>query len=275
MILLSGCAGPFSQFYQDQTGGVDITTSTRFVISSDEPRLFRGDDPEKDIQRMLEEGYWMVGYSSFYYPGDVDASKAIIQAKRVHASVVLFSSKYKDTVSGVAPKTVPKTEISTTSLQGSAQSYGNSSGCIGIYGCGSVSGTTNTDINGMATTTTRSQETVYVPYKADRYDYLATYWVKIKPRILGVITLDLSPEIRQKIGSNKGVIVSVIIKGSPAFVSDILKDDILKRIGEKEILDTKSFQDILEQYAGKKVEIFLIREGKEIRKELQLNERTE
>lgn len=274
MILLLGCAAPFSEFYQDNTGGIDITKSTRFIFSSDEPKLLRGNNSEKDIPRMMEDGFAMIGSSSFN-GGNVDVSEAITQAKRVHASVVLVDSEYKDTLSGMTPQSVPDRKTSSTSFYGNASESGSVYSCGNVLGCGSASGTANANINGSSTTTATGTKTVYVPYHVDRYNYVARYWVKVKQVILGAVTLDLSPEVRQKIGSNKGVIVYAVNKNSPAFVADILKDDILKKIGEKEILDAKSFQDILEQYSGKRVEVLLLREGKEIRKAIRLNSGTE
>jgi len=50
----------------------------------------------------------------------------------------------------------------------------------------------------------------------------------MKPPIFGTHIKDLTPEIRQQIGSNKGMLVYAVIKGSPAFEADILKGDVLK-----------------------------------------------
>ncbi len=47
---------------------------------------------------MMEDGYFMVGYSSFN-GGNVDINGSLTQAKRVHASVVIVYSKYTNTVS--------------------------------------------------------------------------------------------------------------------------------------------------------------------------------
>ena len=50
----------------------------------------------------------------------------------------------------------------------------------------------------------------------NRNRYIAIYYIKTKAPIFGVYILDLSLEVRQKIGSNKGVIVNVVVKDSPA-----------------------------------------------------------
>jgi hypothetical protein len=266
-LLLFGCATPFAQFYYDQTGGIDITKISTVIISTDNPKLFRGNDPDKDSQQMLEDGYTLLGYSSFN-AGNVNEDGAINQAKDIHASVVVLYSKYTNTLSGSMPLTLPDNKTSTTYGSGNVYSSGN------VYGYGGsayYSGSSN--YSGSSTTTTYGSKTTYIPYNVNRYDYLATYWIKIKSPIFGVHTEDLSTELRQKIGSNKGVIVNAVIKNSPAFQADILKGDILKRIEDVEIYDVKSFHDATDKYAGKKVHVIFFRDGNEINKEIELNNR--
>lgn len=48
--LIQGCAAPYSKFYYDQTGGADITTDPKIIISKNEPKLFRGADQEKILK---------------------------------------------------------------------------------------------------------------------------------------------------------------------------------------------------------------------------------
>ncbi len=266
-LLLFGCATPFAKYYYDKTGGIDLTKIPTVIISADAPKLFRGNDPEIDRQRMLEDGYNLVGYSSFN-GANVSERGALNQAKKVHATVVILYSKYTNTLSGSMPLTLPDTQTSTTYDSGNVYGSGN------IYGYGGsayYSGRAN--YSGTSTTTTYGSKTTYIPYNINRYDYLATYWIKIKPPSFGVHVVDLSPEIRKKIESNKGVMVIAVIKDSPAFRVDILKGDILKRIEETEIYDVRSFIDSVKQYAGKKVHVLLLRDGKEINKEIKLNKR--
>lgn len=256
-LLLSGCVNAYSKFYQDRTGGMDLTTSPRVIISTDKPRLFRGNNLDDDYIRLLEDGFGLVGISSFNGAGNVNADDAIIQAERIHAAVVLVYSKYINTTSGVLPLTSPDIQTSTTTMSGNVMGPGG----MATY-------------SGNAYSTYYGTRTTYIPYSVNRYDYFASYWIKMKPPILGVNVRDLTSEMTQKIGSNKGVFVIAVIKGSPAFHGDILKGDILKRIGDKEFIDAKSFGDIVSIYAGKKVEIILLRDGKEITKEIVLSERT-
>ena len=106
----------------------------------------------------------------------------------------------------------------------------------------------------------------------NRNRYLATYYIKTKAPIFGVYILDLSPEVRQKIGSNNGVIVNVVVKDSPVFLADILKGNIIRKIGYIDIVDVKSFQEVFRHYIGQTVNVLILRDGHEINKQIQLNE---
>lgn len=252
-LVLTGCANPFVEFYHDSTGGIDLSKAPGVVLPTGEPKLFQGNNPDTDHQLMLEDGYNLVGYSSFN-GGNVNVNDALIQAKNLYAETVLVYSTYTGTRSGVVPLSLPDTRTSTTTLSGSA--YG-SDGYSNFYG--------------TANTTTYGTQTSYIPYSVNRHDYLATYWIKMKPPILGVSTRDLTPELRQSIGSNKGALVIAVDRNSPAFRADILKGDILRRINEVELYDANNFHNIIVNFAGQKVVVEILRDGKEIRKEIQLD----
>ncbi len=256
VLFIQGCAAPFSKFYCDRTGGVNITTVPTVVLSEGKPKLFRGNKEEDDSLKMLEDGYALVGDSSFN-AGNVNENGAISQAKKVHASVVIIYSEYTNTISGAMPLTLPDTQTSSTSLYGS------------VYGSGGGSAT----YSGNAYTTTYGTKTTYIPYSVRRSDYFATYWVKLKTPVFGAHLQDLTTEIRQEIGSNKGMLISAVIKGSPAFHADILRGDILRRIGNIEIYSSESYEEALKQYQGQAVSVMIYRKGEKIEKEIKLNTR--
>lgn len=255
LLLLQGCATPFQQYYHDLTGGTDYMHAC--IVSEGEPNITHSIDSAADTQRMLEEGYFLIGYSSFNAPNaflwDLTA-----KAKQVKAGVVLYYKQYTNTVTGSYQVTSPTTETSTTTMNGSV---------FGSGGFGTYSGTANTTTTGTTTTN--------VPYSINRYEYLATYWIKKKMPVLGIQCIELPTEIRQKIGSNKGLLVIAVVKESPAFHADILKGDVIKKIGDIEPYDIKTLPDITEKYAGQKVQIELIRDGKEIHKDIQFNQTPE
>jgi C-terminal processing protease CtpA/Prc len=67
--------------------------------------------------------------------------------------------------------------------------------------------------------------------------------------------------------------VYAVIKDSPAFRADILKGDILRKIGDIDIYDLKNFQQVMVQYAGQKVHVEILRDGQAIKKDIQLNKK--
>lgn len=250
-MILTGCANPFMQYYQDRTGGRDLTKLQTVIIPSGEPKLFRGGDREVDYQRMLENGYNLVGFSSFN-GADVSISGALTQAKAVHAEIALIYTKYTRTESGVLPLTLPDMQTSTTTLSGSS---------LGTTGYRTYSG--------IANTTTYGTRTTYIPYSTDRYDYFASYWIKMKPPVLGVHVRELTSELRQQIGSNKGVYVLAVVRNSPAWNADILKNDIIIRMSASDIVDSTTFTKAVRDGVGKMVSIEIIRDRKPLVKEVQ------
>jgi len=253
--LLYGCTSPFAQFYYDQTGGADLSKSPFVVFSTGEPIIYRGSNLDQEALKMLEENYSLVGYSSFN-AGNVNEKDAITQEKKVNASIAIVYSKYTGTETGSLPLTLPDTKTSSTSFYGNA--YGSG-------GYGTYSGTVNTTTYGTTTT--------YIPYTIHRSDYLVTYWIKRIPPVFGVHIRDLTPEIKQQIGSNKGMLIFAVIKGSPAFDADILKGDVLRRIGEVVVFDMETFAASIAKNEGRETDVVLFRGDREIQKSVRFSAR--
>src|ERR1700744_4879498 len=64
-LVLAGCANPYAQYYNDRTGGIDITKAPGVIVSHNPPVVLRGSDPETDYQAMFGDGFRLLGYSSF------------------------------------------------------------------------------------------------------------------------------------------------------------------------------------------------------------------
>lgn len=98
--VLAGCANPYSQYYHDLTGAIDITKSPAVVVSSAPPAILRGTDPETDYQTMFGDGFRLLGFSSF---NGKEAPEYQIkqQAEAVKAARVLVYEKYSG---GAAPR---------------------------------------------------------------------------------------------------------------------------------------------------------------------------
>ncbi len=249
LLVVSGCANPYAQFYTDYTGGVNVLEDQRFIVGTDEPRLLQGSTIEQDEQRMLEDGYVLLGVSSFN-GAEEDQRAAIQQAKKVHADRVIAYCQYRNTVSGSMPFTTP--DIETTHHSGSIYGSGYSASYFG-------------------SSTTYGSKTTYIPYSVDRYDYLATFWIRANVR-LGIHGRDLTPEERKSLGTNKGMCIAIVVRGSPAFESDLLPGDIMRKFNEVEIIDHDHFFNLLDSCQGRTIRLEILRQGKTILKEIKLRE---
>jgi hypothetical protein len=242
-LVLSGC-NPYSQFYNDQTGGKNVLDNPKVVIPTNEPKLRRGSNFDDDSKEMCENGYLLIGLSAFNGGKNVSENGALEQAKIIHADTAVVYSHYTHTESGIMPVTTPTYNSGTI--------YGSRGGTA------SYSGTSYT--------------TNYVPYNVAKFDYLATYWVKMKPSRLGIYIYDLTDEFRKKVGSNKGIYIGIIVKDSPAFNSDLLVGDIIRRVNGIEVIDEKQFHNWYNETHPSEIEFEIFRNGETISKKVILRE---
>ena len=168
--------------------------------------------------------------------------------------MVISYSDYTGTRSGVVPLTLPDTQTSTTNMSGN------------VYGSGGYASMT-----GTATTTTTGSKTTYIPYSTDRYDFIATYWVKLKSQAFGAYFENLSQDQRREIGSNKGALLTIIVNGSAAFNADFFPGDIIRKVNNAEVIDIESFSQLIRHHKGQSVTIELVRDKETIVKQVQLN----
>lgn len=256
-LLLAGCAtNGFRQFYHDQTHGADFYSFHDLTANTGQPELIEGNDPQKTIHDMMENGYVMMGYSSFHGPLE-DESKAVAMAKELHADVVVVYSSYANTRSGAMPIQMPTTQTSYSTAN--LHAYGSNGAWANAYGTG--------------TTTTYGTQTTYMPYSVEVYNQDAQYFIKKKPGVVGLYVADLSESKRRQIASNQGIEVKVVTKGSPAFRADIMEGDVIKKIDGKEIATAKDYYEMLPNIAGKTVVIQGLRDGKPYKKTVKLNEK--
>jgi len=183
-IVFEGCTNPYSQFYQSNIGSASVEEIPTLIPHLGEPCCYRGFDPDSDSQDMLQNGYVMIGYSSFN-SGSVGSSGAISQAKKLKAATVYIYSRYTHTVSGVMPLTTKNPDTTITTYN-SGNLYGSMSATHqgAIYGMrkpvtysGQSFGSYSGSYSGYSTTTIPGGYTTqYIPYSKDRYDFYATYW---------------------------------------------------------------------------------------------------
>ncbi len=110
-MFFAGCANPYSKFYNDYSGGINVAENPDVIIPVGKPKLIQGSNVEADSLRMLENGYLLLGASNFN-AGAINQNTAIDHARKVYADTVVVYSQYTNTASGSVPLTVPNTQTS-------------------------------------------------------------------------------------------------------------------------------------------------------------------
>jgi len=108
------------------------------------------------------------------------------------------------------------------------------------------------------------------PMSVRRYDQLAMYFRKAPREGLGVYPRPLSDEEKAKLNSNKGVAITAVVNGSPAFMADILPGDIIIAIGGRAVWDDDSIKGALDAVRGKTSDIEIVRGDDRIIKQVSI-----
>lgn len=253
-VTLLGCANPYKKFFTETQRYEEIPPERLISPSPSEPSVVNAHGtPDQVWQEMAENGYSMLGYSSFS-AGETSDGQALSHGKALKADKIVLHKQYLSTETGVIPVTVPTTQTSQTNFNGNAFNSG--------YG--------NTTFSGTAWTTHQVNQTSFIPYSNTRYQYFASYWVKTRSR-LGLGFADLSPIKKSEFSTNRGVEVTAVVKGSPAFAADMLLGDVIRSINGQEINDVPHFKELLTNLKSDTVSLLVWRKTEKLKKEFKLN----
>lgn len=249
-LLMASCANPYVKFYR---GTKDARTWTNYIPSTAPVAIYGTSHFRRDIDALVRQGYYVVGESSFQAnENSVSKRQLLDQAKKIGAEMVLLSTKYAGTVRGVMPLTIPQT--STTYSSGTATAYGNG-GMATAYG------------SGMSTTYTN--QTTMVPYAISRADFDAVYLAKIRWSV-GILAENLDEAAHQRLQTNAGVLVRVVVQNTPAFRADVLPGDIVLAVNNTPISSPNNYLTTISKYRGQQVTLKVSRNGKIIQKTLNV-----
>lgn len=223
-------------------GGSENPYSTNYVAidgvqatpKADEPRVFRGINRDEDYQRLLEDGFDMLGSSTFQ-DSAVSPQLLVEQAKKVGAEIALV---YTTAMTKVPDAIKFQQAKSAAAMKGKIDEVSNE----------------------------KVPEWEAVSQAAQYYDYYATYWVKLPPPLLGLHVQDHPTD-----DNKPGLPVLAVIKDSPAAAADLHKGDIVLKIGDVEVKNGDILVQTVHANAGKRVEITWLREDMMMQKEVQLN----
>ena len=227
--VLTGCTdtNPYADTYIN-TSSPNISITDKIPTSADDIKFINSSNVKEDMIMIYEDGYEMVGYSSF---NTVDLSNKYLkeQALNVRATLVLYSKKFASQDSELEPVFFDDF-------------------CYSRYwgDCGGV-------------------DWQYV--LRSKYDYLATYWVKTNLTGLGFLVKDISREKRSELETNYGVEISAIRKDSDSY-SDIVPGDVIYKVNDIIITNKAEYDKIIIENKGKHVKLQILRKSKSFLKDL-------
>ena len=244
--LAAGCANPYHENYLSTLEKRSKEELSRLLPPSGPPKLLTSTDMKADSLKMRENGYLLVGRAKFR-SSPVDETQALDQAKKIGAEVVLVNHQYVNSATESVPieQWIPSKQIDHNETT--------------VVDNGSA---TPTVIQKQSSTVIQGEfQTAYVEQNTDYYDYAATFWAKAKPSLLGVLIKELDDKTKAMIGSNKGVLVRAVIKDSPAFNADILRDDVILSLGTDMVINPDQFFDLIKNHEGQEVPVGIYRAG--------------
>jgi membrane-associated protease RseP (regulator of RpoE activity) len=220
-------------------------------------------DWKAGVEKLMSMGYAYLGYASFEAGAKDYGPQLREKAKELGADVVLVTSSFARNVSGVMPLlNYQPGQVATTYSSGQVNANAYNNRGTSVYGTANYSGQSTTTTSGTFSTN-------YVPYSVDRYSYGAGFFRK-RSFIFGARWVPLDTNQRQQLQRNTGLVVVIVVDGTPAFLANILPGDILLTIDGQQITTDENFRTQTNARAGKKVSIGLLRNGKEMTIEMEL-----
>jgi hypothetical protein len=244
--LIVSCGNPYRSSYLSTLNRQGSWQQSAILPPSGPPRLVTSEDMESDTQRMRENGYLLLGRSQFQ-SATVDEKQALAQAKTVGAEVVMVNRRFASRVTESVPMTewIPGQRTDQTEQVVILEEDKKPK---------VVQRTTTTEVQGEFRTT-------YVDQSVSYFEFAATYWARMKPPAFGVNVKELSHDAKVELGTNKGVQVRVVLKGSPAYDADLLKDDIILTVNGEDVTDPRGFFALVNKNKGKTVPVTVYRRG--------------
>jgi hypothetical protein len=255
--VLSGCVSGYDQFYRSSSpDALEQIQSRRASPPPKVPTLEHAAGRMGEIaEAYARHGYAVVGYSAFNTGRRQSDNGALAQAEKAGADlVVIIDPRYTGSITASVPITTPTT--STAYTTGSATAYGPAGTATAF---------------GNATTTTYGSQTSYLPMTVHRYDYGALYLVKTR-YAFGARFRDLTDDEHRAIQSNKGVCITIVVEGSPAFKNDVLVGDMIMAIDGQPAYGSRATTELLQANRGRTIELTILRGGTTVTKSVTLLE---
>ncbi|MFM7482369.1 MAG: PDZ domain-containing protein [Candidatus Methylopumilus sp.] len=187
---------------------------------------------DQDNNTMLEDGYDLMGVSSFQGPF-VEPNQALVHAQSIRADVVYVYPRKMNEMT----RTERLRQIHAE-MKKSSKSEKNS-----------VIEVSEADLQD----------------KNSKFEFYATYWAKLPQPIFGVHVIKLvttNSDTKEK-KEEPGLKVRAVIKDSPAFKAGIEKGDIILKLNDLNVDSIEDYSKAVQKNQGTKVKVTLIRDDKE------------
>lgn len=219
---------PFEENYYAQN-----QASLTSMQTQPETQMLRGTKQADDNTSMLENGFDLMGSSSFD-ADEVSPDLALAHAKVIKADQVLLYVKQLTS------------ETNASKIQKMREMAKENDGKV-------------------------SEKALSKSGK--RYKYAATYWAKLPPPLLGVHIVKLNAINNGESMPEKGLKLIAVIKESPAANAALMRGDVLLSIGENELEKPDDLFKAVAQYQGQTVEINYERDQVPMKTMVSINRR--
>lgn len=207
------------------------------------PVLYRGSaDDAADTRALIENDYVPLGLSSFT-GGAADPRQAAQQGQRLGAAVVVLYGELQ-AVQDASLASLPFHPRPPGGAGSPARPAADTAGAPATIGS-------------------------LPPRSASEHE--ASYWAKGRPPVLGVMDRPLNKDERALLMRNDGIVVELVMNGSPAETAHLQQGDVIVAIDGKAILDATAVPAFLQSIAGRTVRIDLLRGGSPRAIEVKLN----
>ena len=194
-------------------------------------KMMRGWAQKTDKFKMLEDGYDLMGHSNFTAPY-TSPNLALQHAKSIKADMVLL---YDRQINDSSRATMIKKAREKARKANRVKEVGN---------------LTEIEIN--------DDDLVDENIK---YEINATYWVKLPKPTFGAHFIKLNSDIE----AINGVQIIAVIKGSPAAIAGILRNDSITSIAKQPVNSPDDLISAIRKNKGKLIEVGYLRGGKQFK----------
>jgi hypothetical protein len=109
-----------------------------------------------------------------------------------------------------------------------------------------------------------------LPSTIDRFDQVDFFLADSPRRGIGLSGRPLKPDEAALLGTNKGVFILAVRRGSPAFNADVLPEDVVTTVNGNAVYDVAMFKAAVIASYGTTATLHIVRGGKPIMKQVSL-----